>query len=80
MHPYWTINRNVREMLQAMIPRAQREHAHQLAVDGKMDVRITWNCPPPECPGALDYSLKRCVLMTPHELNVLQKAVSSNYA
>lgn len=63
-------------MLQDKIARAQRQHAHDLALKGMVDIVVTWECLPFDFKWMSDYALKRIVYVSLSDAHVLKKAVN----
>ena len=61
-------------MLKAKIERAQRQHAHDLATEGKIDILVSWSCKPDKEGGGSNLNV---VLSTQEDLDVMQIAVTS---
>lgn len=76
MHPYWTVPVEAMDVLAPKMQRAQFQHAHQMAIDGLIDVLVTWDTPFLEFANGADFRLKREVLMIPNDLQTLSRAVS----
>ena len=76
MKAYWKSDTSEEcfAMMRKKIQRAQRQHAHDLALNGMVDVAVTWGCPLVR-PNGADYEEKRVILATQEEASVLEKAV-----
>lgn len=61
-------------MLAAMIPRAMRQYAHELAIRDEVDILITWKCPTIR-EDARDWETKRTIWFDESDCAILDKAV-----
>ncbi|KAF2118487.1 hypothetical protein BDV96DRAFT_597305 [Lophiotrema nucula] len=76
VHAYYDISGCCKAMLKEKIERAQRQHAHDLAIEGKIDIRVTWLCKPDKATGGFNANI---VMATPEDADVMKIASDSSY-
>lgn len=63
-------------MLRPIMQRAQKQHAHDLKVNGMVDILIKWNCAEMICLVGLGYTNEQTLLVSKRDWDVFKKAVS----